>query len=74
MNAVMNKSASRGPRRPQKPAKKCGSDNPPAASRIGDHIGKELRAMFDDVVSEPVPEKFQNLLDELERKQSKSKS
>ena len=43
-----------------------------AASAIGDHIGRELRAMFDEVVAEPVPERLRQLLDDLARKPSKS--
>jgi hypothetical protein len=42
------------------------------AAELSEHIGKELRAMFQDVVAEPVPEKFQKLLEELERKHSDS--
>jgi hypothetical protein len=42
------------------------------AAEISEHIGKELRAMFQDVVAEPVPEKFRKLLEELERKRSES--
>ena len=38
------------------------------AVEIGERIGLELRAMFEDVVAEPVPEKFRALLEELERK------
>ena len=56
-------------------AKKPKSPKPPRdrkAAELGEHIGKELRAMFQDVVAEPVPEKFQKLLDELERKRSGS--
>ncbi len=57
------------PPTPKKPT----SPKPPRdrkAAELGEHIGKELRAMFQDVVAEPVPEKFQKLLDELERKRS----
>jgi hypothetical protein len=35
---------------------------------LGNQIGHKLRAMFEDVVAEPVPEKFRALLDELERR------
>lgn len=42
------------------------------AFQIGEHIGRELRAMFNDVVAEPVPERFQKLLEELEQSKSKS--
>ena len=42
-----------------------------AACVIQEHIGRELRAMFEEVVAQPVPEKLRRLLDELARKQSK---
>lgn len=52
---------------------------PPAATMrrgkggtVAEGIGHKLRAMFDDVVAEPVPEKFRTLLEELERKSSKT--
>jgi hypothetical protein len=35
------------------------------------HIGRQLRAVYDEVVNEPVPDKFVRLLEELERKQAK---
>jgi hypothetical protein len=38
------------------------------SEELGEHIGRELRAMFEDVVAEPVPERFQKLLEELEQK------
>ena len=31
------------------------------------HIGSRLRLMFDEVVQEPIPEKFKQLLEDLER-------
>jgi hypothetical protein len=34
------------------------------------HIGRQLRAVYDEVVSEAVPERFLRLLEELERKQA----
>jgi hypothetical protein len=37
---------------------------------LHEHIGRQLRGIFDEVVTQPVPEKFRKLLDELERKQS----
>jgi hypothetical protein len=40
---------------------------------IHEHIGRQLRGIFDEVVTQPVPEKFRKLLDELERKQSPAK-
>lgn len=44
---------------------------PDAAAAIQEHIGRQLRAMFEDVVAQPVPEKLRRLLEELARKQSK---
>jgi hypothetical protein len=43
----------------------------PTGAEISEQIGRELRAMFDEVVAEPVPEKFRQLLEELERKTGK---
>lgn len=42
--------------------------DPPKGGEANERIGRELRAMFDDVVAAPVPDKFRQLLDELERK------
>lgn len=41
---------------------------------IHEHIGRQLRGIFDEVVTQPVPEKFRQLLDELERKRTDDKS
>jgi Anti-sigma factor NepR len=38
------------------------------AAPIHDYIGRKLKGMFDEVVSEPVPDKLRALLEELERK------
>jgi hypothetical protein len=38
---------------------------------LAEHIGRQLKAMFEDIAAEPVPEKFRELLDELERKSGK---
>ena len=35
--------------------------------RIQTEIGKHLRAIYDDVINEPVPSKFMDLLEQLER-------
>lgn len=37
---------------------------------LQDHIGMQLRAVYDEVLNEPVPERFLKLLAELERKQA----
>jgi hypothetical protein len=34
------------------------------------HIGRQLRAVYDEVVGEAIPERFLRLLEELERKQA----
>lgn len=41
----------------------------PAVERL---ISRQLRAIFDEVVNEPVPDRFVKLLEELERKRGKS--
>jgi hypothetical protein len=57
----------------------AGAANVPATDEAADgafaiqeHIGRQLRGIFEDVVAQPVPEKFRKLLDELARKQSKN--
>lgn len=35
--------------------------------RVQNEIGKHLRAIYDDVINEPVPNKFMDLLEQLER-------
>jgi hypothetical protein len=37
------------------------------------HIGRELRALFDEIVHEPVPDRFLQLLQALEAKKTDSK-
>jgi hypothetical protein len=54
------------PPTPPSATKKRASD--PAAAELGRQIGETLRTMFDDVLTEPVPEKFRALLEELEGK------
>ena len=48
-------------------------DKPPKSGdfALHEHIGSRLKAMFDEVVEEPVPERLRELLEELERKQPK---
>ena len=65
----MNKSSA-----PKPPDADIAADAKPprdAAAAIQEHIGRELRAMFEDVVAQPVPEKLRRLLEELARKQPK---
>lgn len=46
-------------------------DGDKAPAQMTEYIGRELRAMFDGVVAEPVPERFRQLLEELEDKKPK---
>ena len=39
----------------------------PIDPRIQTEIGKHLRAIYDDVINEPVPSKFMDLLEQLEQ-------
>jgi hypothetical protein len=39
-------------------------------STIQAHIGRHLRALYDDIVEQPVPERFRKLLEELEQKKA----
>ena len=41
---------------------------PPLAADVQSHIGRELQAIFDEVLHEPVPDRFLKLLQELDRK------
>jgi hypothetical protein len=34
---------------------------------FGDAIGKELQTLYDDLVAQPVPDRFLNLLNQLEK-------
>jgi hypothetical protein len=43
----------------------------PKRGTMDEYIGRELRALFNGVIAEPVPEKFRKLLEQLERKQTK---
>lgn len=34
--------------------------------QVQDHIGRQLRAVYDDLLSQPVPDRFLELLDQLD--------
>jgi hypothetical protein len=46
----------------------CGGEVDP---KIQNEIGRHLRAIYDDVISEPVPERFMELLKQLEKSPGK---
>jgi len=41
---------------------------------LQDHIGRQLRAVYDEILEEPVPERFRKLLADLQDKQSGGRS
>ncbi len=43
-------------------------------SDVQDVIGKQLRAMYDDLVNQTVPDRFKELLQELNKRKNKGKS
>ena len=48
-------------------ADKSGRKAPPSLdSAVQSHIGRRLRSMFDEVANQPVPDRFRDLLDQLE--------
>ena len=42
---------------------------PPVGQDVQDHLGRKLKASYEDLVRQPVPDKFKQLLDELERRE-----
>lgn len=40
-------------------------------SDIQGHLGRKLKASYDELVRQPVPDKFRQLLEELERREKK---
>ncbi len=38
---------------------------------VRNHLGRKLKESYDDLVRQPVPDKFRQLLDELERQEKK---
>jgi hypothetical protein len=42
-----------------------------AIPAVHEHIGRQLREMFEEVAAQPIPDKLRQLLEELERKQKK---
>ena len=62
--------SARGPKKAGEPS---GTRRRPAKSgasvqmQVQDHIGRQLRAVYDDLLSQPVPDRFLELLDQLDR-------
>lgn len=51
-------------------------DDSPAAldPRLQAHIGRKLREYYDDISSQPVPDRFKALLDQLESRENQIKA
>jgi hypothetical protein len=41
---------------------------PTLQPQVQDHIGRQLRAVYDDILSQPVPDRFRELVEKLEAK------
>jgi hypothetical protein len=48
----------------------CAQDNVALPQGVQDHIGRHLRALYDEVVLSPIPDRFLKLLEDLERKRA----
>ena len=52
-----------------------GADDPAAKpaidKNIRNHLGRKLKASYDELVRQPVPDRFRQLLEELERQEKK---
>jgi hypothetical protein len=59
----MNERGDRGAKRLDGGAAPAGT-----SKQLQAHIGGKLRQMFDEVVQEPIPDRFQRLLADLEKK------
>ena len=70
-STLMTKPKSQQDKAPKAPAKAAASIDSDKAVQLSEHIGRELRSMFDGVVAEPVPDRFRELLEALAEKQSK---
>ena len=41
---------------------------PGLVPQIQDHIGRQMRAVYEDVLNQPVPDRFKELMDKLDEK------
>lgn len=66
-----NTTPNRGPKKARPPS---GTRRRPPKSgasvqmQVQDHIGRQLRAVYDDLLSQPVPDRFLELLEQLDQK------
>jgi hypothetical protein len=66
-----NKTAIQNKKTEKKTEKKM--NQPPAQPEIHDLIGQRLRSFYDEVAMQPVPDRFVELLNQLEAKSSPKK-
>ena len=50
-------------REPDQPAR----GTPALQPQVQDHIGRQRRAVYDDILQQPVPDRFKELMDKLDR-------
>lgn len=53
------------------PAEPAGTGGARRSFPMHEHIGRTLRALFDEVAAQPIPEKLRDLLRQLEDKKTK---
>lgn len=51
------------------PAGQAPAEAPALQPNVQDHIGRQLRALYDDVLGQPVPDRFRELMERLDRVQ-----
>lgn len=56
------------------PAEPDGAGNPRPSFPIHEHIGRTLKALFDGVAAQPIPDRLRKLLGELERTYEQKKT
>ena len=55
------------------PARPPGVTQAVLQGEIQTHLGRQLRAVYDEVATQPIPDRFRKLLEELEQKAQSSK-
>jgi hypothetical protein len=67
----MGKRGEQGP--PEEPTDKDAASHSGRVRKpfpVHEHVGRRLKEMFDEVTTQPIPDKFVKLLEELEHRQS----
>ncbi|MCP8937278.1 hypothetical protein NK718_02015 [Alsobacter sp. SYSU M60028] len=69
----MNQRRSAQPTQPAAPNETETERAPPALQpNVQDHIGRQLRAIYDDLLSQPVPDRFRELMEKLDKSTGES--